>query len=142
MWSRPAPGVRAMAKKPSSPPPPRVVIGNVAPVVDAGRYPAKAVAGDPVTIEADVFLDGHDEVAAVLQYRPVGEAPWSEAPMAKTFGDHHVATFTLPTAGVYEFRIEAWPDYFAGWRRDLALRVEAGQDIAPELPTGVEMVVA
>lgn len=129
-----------MAKRPSSPAPARVVISNVAPVVDDGRYPAKAVAGDPVVVEADIFLEGHDELAAVLHYRPQGEAPWQGIGMMQTGGDRHQAAFTPPDAGSYEFRIEAWPDPFATWRRDLALRVEAGQDIAAELPAGIEMI--
>ena len=33
----------------------RVAIENVSPEVNAGRFPAKACAGDRVVIEADVF---------------------------------------------------------------------------------------
>ncbi|MGH8512560.1 MAG: maltotransferase domain-containing protein, partial [Gammaproteobacteria bacterium] len=47
----------------------RVVIERVAPEIDAGRFPIKRTVGEIVCVEADVFADGHDSVACVLQYR-------------------------------------------------------------------------
>ena len=43
------------------------------PQVDCGRFPIKRVVGDSVAVEADIFGDGHDVVAAALLYR-LGEA--------------------------------------------------------------------
>ena len=40
----------------------RVVIENIRPRSDVGRFPVKRVAGDRVTVEADAFADGHDRV--------------------------------------------------------------------------------
>src|SRR3954467_3006955 len=42
----------------------RIPISNVAPVVECGRWPAKAAVGEHVTISATVFREGHDAVAA------------------------------------------------------------------------------
>ena len=39
------------------------------PVVDGGTFPAKATVGEPVTVVADVFADGHDRAAAAMRYR-------------------------------------------------------------------------
>ena len=47
----------------------RVVIEEVQPEVNAGRYPAKRAIGDNVTVQAAIFSDGHDHVAARLLYR-------------------------------------------------------------------------
>ena len=47
----------------------RVVIENVAPAVDGGRFPIKRVAGETVVVEADCFADGHDTLACRLRYR-------------------------------------------------------------------------
>src|SRR5690606_41765132 len=47
----------------------RVVIEDVTPRVDEGRFPAKRIVGDVVTVEADVFVDGHDRVAAMVRYK-------------------------------------------------------------------------
>ena len=51
--------------------PSRVVIEPVSPVVDGGRYPAKAGLGEPVTVVADVFGEGHDAVAAAYTAIPM-----------------------------------------------------------------------
>src|SRR5690554_3363755 len=58
----------------------RVVIEGVRPEIDDGRFPIKRVVGERVTVEADVFADGHDFVAAALRYR-VGKTAWQEVAM-------------------------------------------------------------
>ena len=52
---------------------PTAVIENLQPLVDGGRYLVKRVAGDDLAVEADVFKDGHDVVAAALKWRLLGE---------------------------------------------------------------------
>ena len=47
----------------------RVVIEAESPQVDGGRFAAKRVVGEAVTIEADVFGDGHDAIGALLRHR-------------------------------------------------------------------------
>jgi starch synthase (maltosyl-transferring) len=42
----------------------RVVIERVEPELDGGRHAIKRVVGDVVEVEADVFCDGHDKIAA------------------------------------------------------------------------------
>ena len=44
----------------------RVVIEGITPEVDGGRFPAKRTVGDQVRVEADIFTDGHDAIAASL----------------------------------------------------------------------------
>ena len=48
---------------------PAAVIENLQPLVDGGRYPIKRVVGEDVVVEADIFKDGHDIVAAALKWR-------------------------------------------------------------------------
>ena len=50
--------------------------------------------------------------------------------------------FVVPTLGRYEYTVAAWVDLFASWRRDLAKRIEAGQDVASEMLEGAEFVRA
>ncbi len=52
---------------------PAVVIENLQPLIDGGRYPVKRVVGEDLVVEADVFKDGHDVVSASLKWRVVGE---------------------------------------------------------------------
>ena len=59
----------------------RVVIENITPRVDCGRFPIKRTAGESVVVEADVFTDGHDAVIAVLMYRHDSTSEWHSLPM-------------------------------------------------------------
>jgi starch synthase (maltosyl-transferring) len=56
-----------MALRPST-----VVIENVSPFHDRGRHPVKRVVGQSLTVEADIFKDGHDLIAACLKWRRCG----------------------------------------------------------------------
>ncbi|MDR7448589.1 MAG: DUF3416 domain-containing protein, partial [Armatimonadota bacterium] len=118
----------------------RVVIEGVSPEVDAGRFPIKRTVGEAVVVEADVFADGHDLVAAVLLHRRAEEAEWTETPMTALGNDRWRAAFTVDHLGRYQYTLEGWVDPFRTWARDLRRRLEAGQDVAAELPVGAALV--
>jgi len=59
----------------------RAVIENISPCVDHGRFAAKRCVGDLVTVEADIFADGHDRLRALLLVRRRGAAKWTEFDM-------------------------------------------------------------
>jgi starch synthase (maltosyl-transferring) len=46
----------------------RVAIERVRPEIDGGRFAIKRVVGDTVVVEADVFTDGHDQIACQVVY--------------------------------------------------------------------------
>ena len=104
----------------------RVVIENVRPEVEGGRFPGKATLGEEVIVEADIFADGHDVLAAHLLHRRKGEQGWRETPMAHRVNDRWEAAFRPGELGLYEISITAWIDRFATWRRDLATKHAAG----------------
>ena len=52
----------------------RIEIDDVAPVVSGGRFPARAVVGEIVPVQATVWREGHDAVAATLVVRYHGTA--------------------------------------------------------------------
>jgi starch synthase (maltosyl-transferring) len=118
----------------------RAVIEAVEPAVDAGRYPIKRIVGDRVLVQADVFGDGHDAIAAVLLYRQSGASTWQRVPMRALCNDRWEASFSVDTVGQYRYTIQSWVDHFASWHRDLKKRVEAGQNIAIDLLSGAELV--
>jgi starch synthase (maltosyl-transferring) len=118
----------------------RVVIEGVEPEVDAGRFPVKRTVGEDVTVEADVFTDGHDQLAAILLYRREDEPSWVEVPMTLMVDDRWRGSFTVTKLGGYRFTIRAWVDRFGSWRRDLAKRIEAGQDVGIDLLIGADYV--
>ncbi len=114
----------------------RVVIEHVVPEIDAGRYPAKRVAGESVVVEADIFGDGHDHVEARLLVRGPGDKDWKIIPFAPVTNDRWQATFQVPHEGRYEFTISASIDHFDTWRDGFEKKLNAGQDVALELQTG------
>ena len=54
--------------------------------------------------------------------------------------DRWTGEVVLETLGRHEFAIEGWVDRFASWRRGLARKVEAGQDVTSELLEGAALV--
>ncbi|MGH2634874.1 MAG: maltotransferase domain-containing protein, partial [Actinomycetota bacterium] len=71
----------AQRRGPTSAEASRVVVEGVWPEIDAGRFPIKRTPTEEVWVEADVFADGHDLVAAALRYRGPDEVGWREVPM-------------------------------------------------------------
>jgi starch synthase (maltosyl-transferring) len=118
----------------------RCVIENVKPEIDCGRFPAKRTVGEPMTVEADIFADGHDVLAARLLYRKAGAREWTEIPMEPLVNDRWRGTFEVNEVGDYCYTLLAWADRCKSWRHGFAKKVEAGQDVALDLLTGAELV--
>jgi starch synthase (maltosyl-transferring) len=123
-------------------PPSRVVIEGVAPESDCGRFPVKRTVGEELAVAADIFAEGHDQLAAVVKYRAAGAGEWSESPMVPLVNDRWTGRFTVTALGRYEYTIEAWVDRFASWLKEVSKKSEAGQDLASELLEGAEHVAA
>ena len=51
---------------------PTVVIDDIYPSLEGGRYPIKRVVNEPLTVFADIFKDGHDVITAMLKWRKAG----------------------------------------------------------------------
>src|SRR5690349_10367579 len=108
--------------------PPTVVIENVRPLVDGGRYPVKRAVGEDLTIDADIFKDGHDVVLAVLKWRKAGTEKWHETPMECVdpwTKDHWRGTCSFFDVGAHEITIEAWGDTFRSWQHEFATKFAA-----------------
>ena len=119
-----------------------IVIENVAPAVDGGRYPIKREVGDTVEVEADVFKEGHDVLVAFVKYRRTDEPAWRETPMRVVDNDRWAGAFAVEDNARYLYTIEALADPFRSWLADLAKRVAAEQDVASELREGAALVRA
>jgi starch synthase (maltosyl-transferring) len=118
----------------------RAVIENVKPEIDGGRFPAERVVGERMTVEADIFTDGHDALAAALLYRRKSGSHWSETPMESLDNDRWRATFEVTEIGAYLYTLQAWVDRFGSWRQGLAKKLQAGQDVAIDLLIGAGLV--
>src|SRR5581483_3195146 len=119
-----------------------VVIENVSPEGDCGRFAVKRIVGNRLHAEADAYADGHDELAVHLLYRREEETDYHEVPMTPGYDDRWTADVRLDTAGVYVYAVIAWPDRFRTWKHDLQKRIAAGQDVALELVAGARILEA
>ena len=117
-----------------------VVIENVEPVVDGGRYPVKREVGIVLEVTADIFKEGHEVLRAFLKYRRADESTWRQTPMRFVDNDRWAGAFTPTDNARYLYTIEAVADAFASWLADFAKRVDAGQDVASELKEGLALV--
>ncbi len=124
--------------------PSRVVIEPVSPVVDGGRFPAKAALGETVTVVADVFAEGHDAIAGALRWRSVPAkgrpSKWVELPLHFHVNDRWSASFTPAKLGRHEVQIDGWSAPAETWRRGTAVKVAAGVDVDVELQGGIAIV--
>jgi starch synthase (maltosyl-transferring) len=118
----------------------RVVVESVEPEIDAGRFAIKRIVGDNVRVEADVFSDGHDHVAARLLFRYHELAEWSAVPMQALGNDRWRGEFPVSRIGEYLYTVAGWIDHFDTWRSDLEKKIAAGQDIRVDLLNGAQLV--
>src|SRR5215510_13770093 len=118
----------------------RAVIESVKPEIDCGRFPAKRTVGETMTVEADIFADGHDALLAVLLYRKEGASTWTETLMQPLVNDRWRGTFEVNEVGKFYYTLRAWVDRFESWRRGFVKKVEAGQEGALDLLAGAELV--
>jgi starch synthase (maltosyl-transferring) len=120
-----------------------VVIENIQPLLDGGRYPVKRLAGEATRVTADIYKDGHDLLSAVVKWRKAGSRIWHEAPMEPTVNDTWAGTVTPEEIGDYEFTVEAWPDAYTSWCDELRRKHAGGQqDLASEIIEGVHLLEA
>jgi starch synthase (maltosyl-transferring) len=120
----------------SAEPPSSIIIERVQPEIDGGRYPIKRVAGDILEVSADIFKDGHDKIAAVIQYCRTGDDEWQEAEMRLVDNDRWAGQILLPDNTRYLYTILAFPDRWATWQDEIAKKTAAEQDVALELLEG------
>ena len=120
----------------------RVIIENVLPEIDGGRFPITRTPGEHVTVSADIFADGHDVVDAALQYRKDGEQDWQYEPMLPVTNDRWEAQFRVASVGRYFYTLRGWADAFKTWSRDLVKKADAGQDLALDLRAGERFLAA
>ena len=120
----------------------RVITEAVSPEVDGGRFPAKRTIGDKVTVEADIFTDGHDSINAVLLFKHSAEAAWHEAPLTALVNDRWTGEFTVSELGRYSFTVHAWVDHWETWRRDLQKRIKADSDTPVDYLIGADLIDA
>jgi starch synthase (maltosyl-transferring) len=120
----------------------RVIIEGISPLVDGGRFPVKRTVGDQVRVEADIFTDGHDAIAASLLAHREGSDKWIEIPMQPQVNDRWTAAFRVGELGRYGFKVQGWVDHFETWHRDLLKRIKAETDAPVDYLIGADLIAA
>lgn len=119
----------------------RIPVLDVRPLVDCGRRPAKAVAGETFQVTATVFREGHDAVAANVVLRgPSGRpGPWTPMRELAPGTDRWGAEVTPDAEGRWTYKVEAWSDPVATWLHAARIKIPAGIDTALVLAEGAEL---
>jgi starch synthase (maltosyl-transferring) len=117
----------------------RVIITNISPKVEDGKYPVKAVLGEEIKFSASIFGDGHDVIAASVFVKHLTAEKPTEIKLKAINNDCWEASFICSQLGVYEFYIEGWEDHFSNWKNGLKKKYDAGQDINVELQMGTAL---
>ncbi|GAA1398330.1 alpha-1,4-glucan--maltose-1-phosphate maltosyltransferase [Luteococcus peritonei] len=108
----------------------RIPVTNVSPVVEAGRYPAKAVVDEWFPVSANVFREGHDAVNATVvltapdgrrrsfpmsQQEPMGLDIWQGWAQADAEGD-------------WTLQVEGWSDVWGTVHHNAVAKLQADVD--------------
>jgi starch synthase (maltosyl-transferring) len=120
----------------------RILIEDVQPELNAGRFPVKRIVGDTLAVWADILRDGHDRLTAVVRYRPASTPAWREAPMRLFDNDRWVGYVPLAENTRYYYTIQAWTDRFGSWRAGVQKKRDEDQPIASDLLEGRVLVAA
>ncbi len=110
----------------------RIPVMDVQPLVDRGRLPAKATAGEAFPVTASVFREGHDRLGAeVVATGPDGvpRPPVRMEPDGSGRPDAYRAWVTPDAEGPWTFSVQAWSDPVATWHHATSLKVPAGVDV-------------
>jgi starch synthase (maltosyl-transferring) len=109
----------------------RIPILDIEPVVECGRRPAKAAAGETFEVSATVIIEGHGTLGCGVVLRdPKGQpGPLTRMHLVAPGTDRYAASATVTCEGPWTFTVEAWADPIAHWQHDAGIKIPAGQDI-------------
>ena len=119
----------------------RIPVLEVSPVISEGRWAAKAVVGEMIPIQATVFREGHDAVAATAVLVSPSGAELTARMYDIAPGLDRFEGFLAPTSeGHWGLRVEGWSDPYATWVHDATIKVTAGIDVDMMLAAGAALL--
>ena len=107
----------------------RLPISKVTPVVDEGRWPAKAFKGEVIPFSAVVFREGHDALGVeVLLTSPSGKSTVHRMHAGAPGSDSWHVRAKLEEIGEYRFQIRAFGDDYETWHHTAEVKLEVAVD--------------
>ncbi|WP_262423954.1 maltotransferase domain-containing protein [Brachybacterium sp. Z12] len=107
----------------------RIPIMAVQPVVDGGRFPARCVEGETVTVSANAFREGHDLMGVQLVLiAPDGTEQRQALDLVEPGLDRWETTIRPERTGRWSFRIEAFSTPYDTWAHVAEVKIPAGID--------------
>ena len=107
----------------------RLPILNLSPVVEAGRWPAKAYVGEVVPFQATVFREGHDALGAeLLLTSPSGVQTIHRLKAGAPGSDKWGTSVLIKEQGRFLFQIRAFADEFETWHHNSTVKIAVGVD--------------
>ncbi|KAB7851254.1 alpha-1,4-glucan--maltose-1-phosphate maltosyltransferase [Streptomyces mobaraensis] len=119
----------------------RIPVLDLAPLVDCGRRPAKAVVGESFEVTATVFREGHDAVGANVVLRDAAgrSGPWTPMRELAPGTDRWGAEVTPDAEGRWTYAVEAWSDPVTTWRHAARIKIPAGIETELVLEEGARL---
>lgn len=119
----------------------RIPVTGVQPVVQDGRFPAKAVVGEDIPVRATVFGEGHDAVRATVRLLDPSGAEVQRVHMrpGRPGLDEFLATLRPSETGVHHFVVEGWHDPVGTWLHAATVKLAAGVDVELMLAEGAAL---
>lgn len=117
----------------------RVVIENLSPEINGGEFPIKRVVNEIVSVNADIFADGHDVTAASVLFKHESDKKWNEVRMHPGHNGWD-ASFHVEKQGYYDYKVEAWVDYALNWQQGINRKIDDNQIVNSELLEGKEFL--
>lgn len=106
----------------------RIPMESIWPVIECGRYAAKATPGEPFPVAATVVREGHDALGATaVLFDPQGKKV-STVRMAPHGEDRYHATLIASSPGQWHFAIESWDSPVDTWQHNAHIKIEADVD--------------
>ncbi|QKQ47529.1 MULTISPECIES: alpha-1,4-glucan--maltose-1-phosphate maltosyltransferase [Achromobacter] len=133
---------RRLRARPDGAASPRIAVEAVSPTVNGGEFAVKCIPHERIAVRADIYMDGHEQLAAELRWRAVDETRWRVQPFVRGENDRWEAAFRPRRVGAHEFVVCAWFDAWETFRHDLELKHKAGRDLRLERMEGVQLLRA
>lgn len=86
----------------------RVVVDQVTPHVDQGRFAVKLLLGRALEVSATVFADGHAHLGVCLLWRAADEPQWRSTAMRPLGNDRWAASVVPDRLGRHYYMVQAW----------------------------------